>query len=122
MSHYSAKFQCFAGCEGSYPVTKALYRCPKCGGLLEVKHDMAALRDRSAAAWMRLFEERYMRTSWPYGSGVWGKREWVMPHLGCSAVARPSSARRSVTASLPSLSVRPAQIGTSNASLPSSAT
>ena len=86
MSHYSAKFQCFAGCEGSYPVTKALYRCPKCGGLLEVKHDMAALRDRSAAAWMRLFEERYMRTSWPYGSGVWGKREWVMPGVTDDAI------------------------------------
>jgi threonine synthase len=28
---------------------------------------------------MRLFDERYKRTAWPYGSGVWGKREWVMP-------------------------------------------
>ena len=86
MPQYSAKFQCFAGCEGSYPVTKALYRCPKCGGLLEVKHDMAALRDRSAAAWMRIFDERYMRNSWPYGSGVWGKREWVMPEVGDASI------------------------------------
>ena len=86
MSHYSAKFQCFSGCDGSYPVTTAIYRCPKCGGLLEVKHDMAALKDRSAAAWMRLFDERYMRTSWPYGSGVWGKREWVMPMVTDDAI------------------------------------
>ncbi|MFO0571133.1 MAG: hypothetical protein U0263_36210 [Polyangiaceae bacterium] len=28
---------------------------------------------------MKLFDERYMRSQWPYGSGVWGKREWVMP-------------------------------------------
>ncbi len=56
-----------------------MYRCPRCGGLLDVAHDTDALRDRSAAAWMRLFEERYRVTTWPYGSGVWGKREWVMP-------------------------------------------
>jgi threonine synthase len=30
---------------------------------------------------MRLFDERYMRSTWPYGSGVWGKREWVMPNV-----------------------------------------
>jgi threonine synthase len=30
---------------------------------------------------MRLFEERYKRTAWPYGSGVWGKKEWVCPEL-----------------------------------------
>jgi threonine synthase len=28
---------------------------------------------------MKLFEQRYKGTAWPYGSGVWGKREWVMP-------------------------------------------
>jgi threonine synthase len=28
---------------------------------------------------MRLFDERYMRTSYPYGSGVWGKKEFVYP-------------------------------------------
>ena len=24
---------------------------------------------------------RYKRTTWPYGSGVWGKKEWVCPEL-----------------------------------------
>jgi threonine synthase len=28
---------------------------------------------------MKLFDDRYKRTAWPYGSGVWGKREWVAP-------------------------------------------
>jgi threonine synthase len=59
----------------------AVYRCPTCGGLLEVAHDVAALRQRSAAAWMKLFDERYKRTLWPYGSGVWGKKEWVAPDV-----------------------------------------
>src|SRR3984957_6447817 len=79
MVRYRPVFKCFAGCPGEYPLTQALYRCPTCDGLLEVAHDMEALRDRSATSWMKLFEDRWMRTQWPYGSGVWGKREWVAP-------------------------------------------
>jgi threonine synthase len=78
---YHAEFRCFAGCAGAWPVTQAIYRCPTCQGLLEVVHDVDALRDRSGASWMRLFDERYRQNSWPYGSGVWGKREWVMPEI-----------------------------------------
>src|SRR5580693_5681580 len=81
MNRYRAVFRCFAGCDGEYPLTQPLYRCPKCDGLLEVAHDVAALRDRSASAWMKLFDDRWMRTQWPYGSGVWGKREWVAPEV-----------------------------------------
>src|SRR4030095_16070047 len=78
---YSAEFRCFNGCEGSWPVTRPIYRCPRCDGLLSVVHDMEALRDRSGAAWMKLFDDRYGKNLWPYGSGVWGKREWVMPSV-----------------------------------------
>ena len=62
-------------------MTNAIYRCPTCGGLLQVAHDMDALRSKGAAYWTRLFEERYHGHKWPYGSGVWGKKEWVMPEL-----------------------------------------
>ncbi len=81
MSAHTAHFRCFAGCPGLHPLTKPIYRCPKCDGLLEVHHDVDALRDRSAAAWMKVFDDRYKRTQWPYGSGVWGKREWVSPEM-----------------------------------------
>ena len=81
MSRYRAFFRCFAGCPGQYPLTQPLYRCPSCDGLLEVAHDVEGLRDRSASAWMKLFDDRWMRTQWPYGSGVWGKREWVAPEV-----------------------------------------
>ena len=30
---------------------------------------------------MRLFDDRYKRTAWPYGSGVWGKKEWICPEI-----------------------------------------
>jgi threonine synthase len=77
---FNAWFQCFAGCEGRYPLNEVVYRCRTCGGLLEVVHDLNALRQaRTGASWMQLFDQRYMRTEWPYGSGVWGKKEWVAP-------------------------------------------
>jgi threonine synthase len=78
---YSAVFRCLAGCPGEWPLTQPIYRCPTCHGLLDVSHDLTALRDRSAAAWMKVFDDRYKRTMWPYGSGVWGKREWVAPEI-----------------------------------------
>ena len=78
---YRAWFQCIAGCEGTYPLDSVIYRCPRCGDLLDVVHDPEPLRRRSAGAWMKLFDSRVMTTSWPYGSGVWGKKEWVAPHV-----------------------------------------
>jgi threonine synthase len=81
MTRYSASLRCAAGCDGSYALDSVIYRCPQCGDLLEVVHDMTALRDRSAAEWRSLFDSRYKRTAWPYGSSVWGKKEWVAPTI-----------------------------------------
>lgn len=77
MMNYNAWFECDLGC--TYPLTEVIYRCKTCDGLLQVKHDMDVLKQRSADDWKRLFEERYMRTQYPYGSGVWGKKEFVCP-------------------------------------------
>ena len=70
MSNYKAVFRCSAGCPGEHSIWQPLYHCPACGGLLQVVHDIDALRHRSSVAWMRLFDDRYKRTAWPYGSGV----------------------------------------------------
>ncbi len=78
---YRAWFRCVGGDHGRWPLDDVLYRCPECGNLLEVAHDLDALRARAPAAWMKLFDDRYKRTAWPYGSGVWGKKEWVAPQL-----------------------------------------
>ncbi|HEY3804113.1 MAG TPA: threonine synthase [Kofleriaceae bacterium] len=80
-SKFRASFRCIAGCAGSYPLDQIIYRCPSCGGLLEVAHDLAALRERSAAQWKQLFAERWRSVDEPWGSGVWGKHEWVAPEL-----------------------------------------
>ena len=76
---HRAWFHCIEGCSEIYPLNEIIYRCQTCGGLLDVVHDLTSLRARSAAAWMKLFDERYRRTEYPYGSSVWGKKEWVCP-------------------------------------------
>lgn len=79
--NYKAWFQCSEGCDETYPLTEVIYRCKNCDGLLEVQHDMHALKQCNAADWKSLFEQRYMRTRYPYGSGVWGKKEFVCPNI-----------------------------------------
>ena len=76
---YHAVFTCIAGCNGEHSLLDPIYRCPTCGNLLEVSHNLEALSAHAAGSWMRLFDERYKRTTWPYGSAVWGKKEWVCP-------------------------------------------
>ena len=78
---FDAWFRCSDGCDGRLELTEIVYRCPECGGLLEVAHDVDALRQKSASDWKALFDERYMRTDYPYGSGVWGKKELVYPQI-----------------------------------------
>lgn len=76
--NYNAWFAAHDNPDERYPLTDVVYYS-KSGGLLEVAHDMDALRQRTPAEWKSLFESRWMHTSWPYGSGVWGKKEWVCP-------------------------------------------
>ncbi len=65
-------------CGKSYPSDQAFVTCPACGGLLDVEHDLDALRglvshalfDRRLAGWDRLDR-----------SGVWRYRELVLPNL-----------------------------------------
>jgi len=79
---YNAWFKCIKPeCGATYPLNTVVYHCDRCQSLLEVEHDLAALGRRSAAAWMKLFEDRYKSNEWPYGSGVWGKKEWVLPQV-----------------------------------------
>ncbi|MFO1476829.1 MAG: threonine synthase [Verrucomicrobiota bacterium] len=77
-----AWFQCInPECGQTYPLNSIVYQCRACHSLLEVQHDMQSLKRRSPSAWKRLFEDRYMGNEWPYGSGVWGKKEWILPQI-----------------------------------------
>jgi threonine synthase len=83
MTRAAAWFRCFEGCEGTFPLTQAIYRCPRCGGLLAVEHDMDALRRTSGADWKRTFDARWSARA---SSGVWSKREWVAPEIPDEAI------------------------------------
>lgn len=79
---YKAWFECInKECKETYPLNRIIYKCNTCGNLLEVKHDIKALKKRSADAWKALFDKRYKSNKWPFGSGVWGKKEWVLPNI-----------------------------------------
>jgi len=82
----SSWFRCAEGCDFRASLAEVVYRCPRCGGLLEVEHDRVALRQHSAAEWKALFEARFRGGPWPYCSGVWGKKEWVYPELAVGNV------------------------------------
>ncbi len=91
---FSAWYCCIRGCPGRYDVFSVIYRCPACGGLLEVTHDAAALAAaHSGPEWQNLFDGRARigasiyrdGGNTQYGirstSGVWAKHEWVLPQL-----------------------------------------
>lgn len=63
-----------------YDLDEVVYRSQD-GGLLDVHHDMESLAIYGPEYWKALFDERVGRTSWPYGSGVWSKKEWVLPQI-----------------------------------------
>ncbi len=79
----AAWFRCAERCNADrIALSEIRYACPRCGGLLEVEHDLAALRARGDAAfWRTTFASRWREPSGAMGSGVWGKREWVHPGL-----------------------------------------
>ncbi|MGM0574649.1 MAG: threonine synthase [Myxococcota bacterium] len=84
---FSARYECFHGCEGVvHALDEVVYRCHRCGGLLDVVHDVGALRGLDPDTWKSVLDGRTGRTTWPYGSGVWSKKEWVLPDIDSDAV------------------------------------
>lgn len=74
-------FRCIAGCSGKHSIYDVIYTCPTCGNLLEVHHEREPLNKRNAYQWQQLLDSRASTSTWPFGSGVWGMREWVVPDL-----------------------------------------
>jgi len=75
-------FQCIApNCGAKYDVFEVVYRCRECGELLEVVHDETVLARQSPETWKKTFDHRLRSTQWPYGSGVWSRKEMVLPQI-----------------------------------------
>jgi threonine synthase len=75
-----AWFQSIRDPQERYELDEIVYKA-KDGALLEVVHDLDELRKTSADEWKALFQARSHGTEWPFGSGVWGKKEWVLPDI-----------------------------------------
>jgi threonine synthase len=78
--HYRAWFESLGDPTERYPLDEVVYS-DRNGGLLRVAHDLTELKKTPAEKWKKTFEDRAHKTTWPYGSGVWGKKEWVLPEL-----------------------------------------
>jgi threonine synthase len=76
-------FQCVE-CGRTRPLLEIVYRCD-CGGLLEVKHDLASARG-SPKDWRALFDARWGAREGPDASGVWRYRELVLPDLTADTI------------------------------------
>lgn len=79
--HNQAHFRCISRCGETYPLDEIVYKCKKCGNLLEVHHDIEALQSKTASQWKELLGQRAGSTTWPYASGVWSKKEMVLPTI-----------------------------------------
>ena len=71
--------ECVRGCGRRYPIDAVIYRCEDCGGLLDVEHDVKALKQTAGQVWRDTFDGRTRSRDWPFQSGVWAKKEWVLP-------------------------------------------
>lgn len=77
MSQPTSHLQCIA-CGATYDMLTAIYTCSKCGGLLDVQHDLEAL---SGQVSRELFDSRLGEVETPYNSGVWRYKELIFPDL-----------------------------------------
>jgi threonine synthase len=77
---YRAWFESLSDPTERYPLDEVVYT-DRNGGLLRVRHDLDELKKTPAGEWKKIFEDRAHKTIWPYGSGVWGKKEWVLPEI-----------------------------------------
>ena len=81
LDNQTVYFRCIAGCSAKHSIFDVIYTCPSCGSLLEVHHEREPLKKRNPYQWQQLFDSRASTATWPYGSGVWGMREWVIPSI-----------------------------------------
>jgi threonine synthase len=78
--------QCM-NCKRQYPTDQVIYTCEACGGLLDLHHDLDALRKTVTR---ETFDSRLGSLDAPYNSGVWRYKELVYPDLNpAKIISRP---------------------------------
>ena len=80
MTQFNAHFRNING-DDTYSLDEVIYRSKVDGSLLEVEHDRKALAEKSPEEWKKLFAERRMSFKPADMSGIWSKREMVLPDM-----------------------------------------
>ena len=80
MSLFNAHFKNINGSD-TYPLDQVIYRSPIDNSLLEVEQDRKALASKSPEEWKKLFAERRQSFKPADTSGIWSKREMVLPEI-----------------------------------------
>ncbi|MBX3066913.1 MAG: threonine synthase [Anaerolineae bacterium] len=70
-------------CGHTHDLNDPVYVCGKCGGLLDVVHDLELLQPLVSKA---LFDSRLGEVEPPYNSGVWRFKELVFPGIADEAI------------------------------------
>jgi threonine synthase len=79
---FIANFKCInTSCEAEYSLNEIIYTCSKCGSLLKVNHNLNELKKVSESDWKTIFKERAASFEFPNTSGIWNKREFVLPEM-----------------------------------------
>jgi threonine synthase len=74
-------------CGQQYPINSVIYTCEKCGGLLDVVHDLQSMIGHITR---ETFDRRLGSLDAPYNSGVWRYKELINADLDPSfIVSRP---------------------------------
>lgn len=74
-------------CGQEYPTNRVIYNCEHCGGLLDVQHDLSAVR---AVLTPAVLDARLGTLAHPHRSGVWRYKELVCPDVAdAQIVSRP---------------------------------
>lgn len=80
-TEFTAWFECFSGCGIRLSLDDIVYQCPNCDGLLEVRHEIGALRSIAPEKWKEILTSRAMASG-----GVWSMKEFVLPVIDDSEI------------------------------------
>jgi threonine synthase len=65
-------------CNQEYPIDQVIYNCERCGGALDVQHDLDHLKTKRLRG---IFDSRLGSLDSPFQSGVWRYKELVYPDV-----------------------------------------
>lgn len=70
-------------CGRQYPIDSVIYTCESCGGLLDIQHDLDAIKPHITRD---TFDQRLGSLDVPHNSGVWRFKELIYPDVAVTNI------------------------------------